>query len=161
MKAWLKIIPILVLTTGSTYTFGKSVSLYCVPERITYMPIGNDVPTWNGPCAEFKLNYKNKYQCSGFNLTFDSQGKDALKEFGGKYVLPLVSKSTYEYHFKLDERTDVITDIKELKVDRRNLSFNYTDYNLVSFGAAGNAGIVHTLDGSCEILDAAPVETLI
>lgn len=161
MKAWLKIIPILVLTTGSTYTFGKNISLYCAPEKVILMSLGVGDDMFHGSCAEFKEAYGNRYDCSGFKLTFDPQGEDALKEFGTKDVLPLVNKSSYGYHFKLEEKGDKTHDTKELKLDRRDLSFEYNDTMMWYFFSDTGAGIHVSSDGSCEILDAAPVETLI
>jgi len=161
MNVWLKIIPIVVLATNSVYTFGKSVSLYCVPEKIILLPLGVDEDMFNGSCAEFKALYENMYDCHGFNLTFDPQGEDALKEFGAKDVLPLVNKSSYEYHFKLDEKGEKTHDTKELKLDRRDLSFEYNDTMMWYFFSDTGDGIHVSSDGSCEILDAAPVETLI
>jgi hypothetical protein len=161
MKEFLKIIPIVLLGAGTSYAFGESVTLYCKAENIVFMPIGGDEDMFIDSCVKFKVVYENRYDCEGFNLIFDTQGEYILKEQGSKYVLPLVQKSSFEYHFKLDEKTDHSTTMKELKLDRRDLSFNYQDQFLMSFGDAGNAGIFLSTDGACEKLDVAPVETLI
>jgi hypothetical protein len=161
MKEFLKIIPIVLLGASSTYTFGESVSLYCVPEKITLLPLGVDEDMFNGSCAEFKALYENMYDCHGFNLTFDPEGEDALKEFGAKYVLPLVNKSSYEYHFKLDEKGEKTHDTKELKLDRRDLSFEYKETWMIYYFTDKGAGNHISTDGACEKLDVAPVETLI
>ena len=161
MKEFLKIIPIFLLGASSNYAFGESVSLYCKAEIVSFMSLGGGDDMFNGSCVEFKKRYENRYDCSGFNLTFDPQGRDALKEFGTKYVLPLVRKSSYEYHFKLDEKGEKTHDTKELKLDRRDLSFVYSDTSMVYFFSDEGIGWHVWTDGSCEKLDVAPVETLI
>ena len=161
MKEFLRIIPIVLFGACSNYAFGESVSLYCKAENIIFMPLGVDEDMFNGSCVEFKALYENMYDCHGFNLTFDPQGDDALKEFGVKDVLPLVNKSSYEYHFKLDEKGEKTHDTKELKLDRRDLSFEYKKTWMVYFFSDTGAGNHISSDGSCEILDTAPVETLI
>ena len=161
MKEFLKIIPIVLLGAGTSYAFGESVTLYCKAENIVFMPIGGDEDMFIDSCVKFKVVYENRYDCEGFNLIFDTQGEYILKEQGSKYVLPLVQKSSFEYHFKLDEKGEKTHDTKELKLDRRDLSFEYKKTWMVYFFSDTGAGNHISSDGSCEILDTAPVETLI